>query len=200
MGSADANLGPQVITDEDVVQRVLAGETSSYEVIMRRYSRRLYRVAYSILRDDADAEDAVQESYFRAYQHLAQFAGRAKFSTWLTRIVVHEALARFRRRKATRDLDDALQSDGAVDLRAHGPSPEDDVYNAELRRILELSIAALPDAYRAIVILRDVQELNTEETAQCLHVSVENVKVRLHRARAMMRRRLVRQPGFQRSA
>src|SRR5579863_6348376 len=85
-------------TDEEVVARVLGGETALFEIIMRRYNQRLYRVAYSVLRDEAEAEDVMQDAYVRAYQHLDQFAGRAKFSTWLTRIAVHEALARVQRR------------------------------------------------------------------------------------------------------
>src|SRR3954465_1518788 len=108
-------------TDEEIVDRVLAGETALYEIIMRRYNQRLYRVARAILRDDSEAEDVMQDAYVRAYQHLHQFARRAPFSTWLTRIAVHEALARIRQRNRTRQIDDG-EVDGEFVMNLAEPS------------------------------------------------------------------------------
>src|SRR5215469_9056821 len=103
------------LPDEEVVRRVLGGETALFEIVMRRYNQRLYRMARAIVRDDAEAEDVMQEAYVRAYQHLGQFAGRSQFSTWLTRIAIHEALARTRRRGRTEQLgpEDSIDGDGA---------------------------------------------------------------------------------------
>jgi RNA polymerase sigma-70 factor (ECF subfamily) len=183
-------------TDEEIVDRVLAGETALYEIIMRRYNQRLYRVARAILRDDSEAEDVMQDAYVRAYQHLHQFARRAPFSTWLTRIAVHEALARIRQRNRTRQIDDG-EVDGEFVMNLAEPSlnPEQTASTAELGHLLEDALLALPEQFRSVVILRDVEELNTEETAEALEISQDNVKVRLHRGRAMVRGWLFQRVG-----
>jgi RNA polymerase sigma-70 factor, ECF subfamily len=178
-------------SDERLVEQIKAGGTALFEIIMRRYNQRLYRVAYSILRDQADAEDAIQETYLRAFQFLHQFAGRAKFSTWLTRIAVHEALARTHRRDRYVSLDQ--ETPIAADRSTHPRStrsPEQAASNSELGAILHDAIAALPSHYRAVLELRDIHEVSTEEAAGRLQISQENVKIRLHRARAMVRKQL----------
>lgn len=187
----------EALTDEDVVERVLAGETAWFEVIMRRYNQRLFRTARSIVHDADEAEDIIQDAYVRAYQHLRQFAGRAKFSTWLTRIAVHEALARVHRRRRFEDASPERESHGDPmnDLPTNIPDPERIAATGELGRLLEQAIDALPDAYRSVFMLRDVEELSTEETAACLEITEENVKTRLHRARAMLRRDLYARAG-----
>lgn len=178
-------------SDEQVVTRVLAGEVALYELLMRRYNRRLYRVARAILRDDAEAEDVMQDAYVRAYQKLASFEGRAKFATWLTRIAVHEALARCRRRSRFQSLD---TSDPSGDLMNSATSadrsPEEQTYVRELSGVLEGAVLSLSDDHRLVFMLRDVEGMSTEETAQCLNLTQENVKVRLHRAHAKLRRHL----------
>ncbi len=178
-------------TDEQVVARVLAGETALYELLMRRHNRRLYRVARAILRDDAEAEDVMQDAYVRAYQNLAGFEGRAKFATWLTRIAVHEALTRSRKRFRLQSLD---SSDPSGDLMNSATSadrtPEEETYGKELSCVLERAVLSLSDDYRSVFMLRDVEGMSTEETAQCLNLTQENVKVRLHRAHAKLRRHL----------
>jgi len=185
------------LTDEQVVARVLAGETAVFEIIMRRYNQRLYRVARGILRNDAEAEDVMQDAYVRAYQHLGQFAGRSKFSTWLTRIAVHEALARLHKQSRFADLEPASESsgDGMENLAANLRTPEQNAGGAELRVLLEEAIGALPESYRAVLMLRDVEEMTTQEAAEALELTEENVKVRLHRARGMMRRELYERVG-----
>lgn len=184
-------------TDGEVVRRVLAGETPLYEILMRRYNQRLYRVARAILRDDAEAEDVMQDAYVRAYQHLADFEGRAQFSTWLARIAVHEALARSRRRARFEPLQNPAGSEGGVmNLLASGErDPEQQVCDLELKGLLERAILELPEDYRLVFVLREVEEMDTAETAESLGLSPENVKVRLHRARAMLRKQLYAQAG-----
>jgi RNA polymerase sigma-70 factor (ECF subfamily) len=180
-------------TDEEVIRRVLAGETALYEMIMRRHNQRLYRVARAIVRDPDEAEDVMQESYVRAYIHLGQFAGEAKFSTWLTRIAVHEALGRMNRKK--RMVQPAEHDEPGCrmeEVRSGEPDPEVQRSEAEAREMLEQAIDSLPDGYRAVFVMREVEGLSTAETARCLDLNEENVKVRLHRSRRMLREALYR--------
>ncbi len=179
------------LRDEEVVARVLAGETALFEILMRRYNQRVYRVSRAILRDDAEAEDVMQDAYVRAYEHLGQFAGRAAFSTWLTRIAIHEALARKRRRGRMEELD-ALPANGdsMSILKSSAPTPEAGTAQAEARQLLEEAIEHLPENYRTVVVLREVEEMSVAETAQSLGVTDAVVKTRLHRAHAMLRKEL----------
>jgi RNA polymerase sigma-70 factor, ECF subfamily len=188
-------------TDHQVVDRVRAGDTALYEIIMRRYNQRLYRVTYAILRDDAEAEDVIQDAYVRAYQHLDQFAGYAPFSIWLTRIAVHEALRRLQIRKRSQQFDDIEHDEespmnGAeTTIPETSLDPEQRASNAELGQLLEQAVLELPEQYRTVIMLRDVEELSTAETAAALELTEQNVKVRLHRGRAMMRDRLFARVG-----
>src|SRR5690242_7266323 len=130
------------LRDEEVVQRVLAGETALFEIIMRRYNQRLYRISRSVLQNDAEAEDVMQDAYVRAYEHLYQFAGKSAFSTWLTRIALHEALARKKRHSRTQELD-ALQEtkgDSMPILKSSGPGPEQETARIQIRELLEGAI------------------------------------------------------------
>lgn len=188
------------LSDEEVVARVLAGETSLFEIVMRRYNQRLYRAARAILRNDGEAEDVMEDAYVRAYEHLDQFAGRAKFSTWLTRIAVHEALARQRRGNRYQELEPMSESDGdPMDgFASMALTPEEQVSNSEIRSLLEKAVEELPDAYRTVLVLRDIEEMSTTDTANALEISEENVKVRLHRARALLRKTLYDRAGMER--
>lgn len=188
------------LSDEEVVARVLAGETSMFEIVMRRYNQRLYRVARAILRNDGEAEDVMQDTYVRAYEHLDQFAGRAKFSTWLTRIAVHEALARQRRGNRYQELEPRSESEGdPMDgFASMAVTPEEQVSNSEIRSLLEKAVEKLPDAYRTVFVLRDIEDMSTTDTANALEISEENVKVRLHRARALLRKTLYDRAGMER--
>lgn len=187
----------EVMPDEEVVRRVLDGETPLFELIMRRYNQRLYRVARAILRDDAEAEDVMQDAYVRAYTHLAQFGGRSQFATWLTRIAIHEALARVQRRKKTDQLgaNEWNDGEGEMNIPATALNPEEQLSALELGRALESAILSIPEQYRLVLMMRDVEQLSTTETASALDLSEENVKVRLHRARAMVRKNLFAQAG-----
>lgn len=188
--------GAEGWTDEEVVDRVRAGDTALYEIILRRYNQRLYRVARAIVRDDGEAEDVMQSAYVHAYEHLGQFAGRAPFAAWLTRIAVHEALHRLRKRGRVDQLDDS-EFDGGVgaNMVETSPDPEQLTTRAELRELLEEAILDLPEQYRAVLMLRDVEELSTAETADALSLTEENVKVRLHRGHGMVRAWLLARVG-----
>jgi RNA polymerase sigma-70 factor, ECF subfamily len=183
--------GTTALSDEEIVERILAGDTALYEVVMRRYNTRLYRVARAILKNDGEAEDVMQDAYVRAFQHLGEFEGRAKFSTWLTRIAVHEALARARKAKRFEDWDDMNESmQNEIAATPQTSNPESEAASVEMSKILEQAIESLPEQYRTVVMMRDVEEMTTAETAECLSLTEENVKVRLHRAHGMLRKEL----------
>lgn len=185
-------------TDEEVVSRILGGEVELFELIMRRYNQRLYRAARAIVGDDLEAEDVIQDAYVRAYEHLGQFEGRAQFSTWLTRIAVHEALARvhYRNRNTGFDLiPESEEAEIAADWGS-GLDPEEQASHAEWSGILERAIAELPETYRSVLVMRDVDEMSTSECAAVLDISEETVKTRLHRARRMLRKEIYARAGM----
>ena len=184
VSTAAITIAASAMTDEEVVERVRAGETALFEVIMRRYNQRLFRVARSILGNDGEAEDVTQDAYVRSYMHLDQFDGRAKFSTWLTKIAVHEALARLRKRQKLVEIDAMSGSmEGGMNLESKSPSPEQEVLTHTMKVVLESAVDNLPETYRSVFMFREVEEMSTAETAECLDLSEESVKVRLHRAR-----------------
>ncbi len=197
---AEVAASQEPLTDEEVVTQVLAGETGMFEIVMRRHNQRLYRVARAILRNDGEAEDVMQDAYVRAYEHLDQFAGRAKFSTWLTRIAVHEALARQHRGNRYQELEPMSEREGdPMDRVASlAPDPEQQASSSEIRRLLEEAVEKLPDAYRTIFMLRDVEDMSTTDAADVLEITEDNVKVRLHRARALLRKSLYARAGMER--
>jgi RNA polymerase sigma-70 factor, ECF subfamily len=168
------------LPDEEIVRRVLAGEKALYEVLMRRHNRKLYRAVRSILKDEDEVEGVMQQAYVSTYFHLDQFRGAARFSTWLIRIAVHEAFARKRRsrRFAGGDVHDLMMC-----LPSKDRNPEERASDRELGGVLQEAIDRLPTSYRSVFVMREVEGLGTTETAECLGVSAENVKVRLHRAR-----------------
>jgi RNA polymerase sigma-70 factor, ECF subfamily len=185
------------LTDEQVVAEILAGRTDLFELLMRRHNERLYRAARAIVLDDREAEDVVQQAYVNAYANLEQFDRRAKFSTWLTRIAVHEAIARARRKGRYTDLD--ASESGRVEqitARRFQLDPERQAFSRELAGLLESAIDSLADGLREVFVLREIQALSTSETAQCLGVSEDVVKTRLSRARAFLREELLERAGL----
>jgi RNA polymerase sigma-70 factor (ECF subfamily) len=180
---------PVTLSDEEVVGRVLAGDTSMFEILMRRYNQRLFRVARGILADDAEAEDVMQEAYVRAFRELASFRGEARFSTWLTRIACHEALARARKRRRLVSLA-PINGGEPPDPPSEASGPERQLENRELHAVLREAVELLPDPLRAVFCLREIEGLSTEQTADALDLSVENVRVRLHRAKRGLRQTL----------
>jgi RNA polymerase sigma-70 factor (ECF subfamily) len=180
------------LSDIEVVRRILGGDTALFEILMRRYNQRVYRAVRAILGSDEDAEDVMQQAYLNAYTHLGQFEERAQFSTWLIRIAVNEALGRRRKRQRTAwDGGEELM----VELESNVPNPEQQALTSQMREVMERELAALPAAYRTVLVLREVEGLSTAETAECLSVSEDVVKQRLHRARGMVRAALERRAG-----
>lgn len=186
------NLAPPTtdaaLTDEEIVARVRTGETRLFEILMRRHNQRVYRAARAILRDDGEAEDVMQDAYVRAYAHLREFEGRARFSTWLTRIAVHEALARSRRGRRFQPLDDQETQSMPTSPRF---TPEELASDREVSVLLERAIDTLSDDFRAVFVMRAVEEMSGAETAECLGISEETVKTRLFRARARLQEALL---------
>ena len=192
-----------VVTEESDVsltERVAAGDEQAFEQIMRRHNRMLYRIARSILRDDSDAEDCLQSAYLLAYRSIAAFSGRAKLSTWLTRIVINEALGR--KRRTAREavvipFDGTVQCDheapSTVDSSMEEPGPEREAMRRELGALIEHQIDALPEAFRGVFVLRACEELSVEETAELLDISAATVRTRFFRARGLLRERLARE-------
>ena len=182
--------------DREVVDRVRAGEVDLFEVLMRRYNQKLYRAARSVFPGDpSEAEDVVQDAWVRAFEHLDQFEGRAQLSTWLVRITLHEAWARARKRRRLGPLDDSDEQEAAMQTATPGPDPEKDASALEMRAFLEEAVAGLPENYRTVFVLRSIEDMSTEETAECLDLSTDVVKTRLHRARGLLRRELLARAG-----
>ena len=182
------------LSDDEVVRRVRSGEPALFELLMRRYNQRVYRAVRSLLRDEREAEDAVQQAWLAAYAHLDQFAGASAFSTWLTRIAINEALARVRQRarlEVVADVPD--EAEGVPDMRTL--DPERRAGDRELGHILEQAVDVLPDLYRTVFVLREIEGLSTADTAACLSISDDVVKVRLHRAKLALRDALFERAG-----
>jgi RNA polymerase sigma-70 factor (ECF subfamily) len=176
-------------TDSDIITRTLAGDMRAFEALMRLHNRTLYRTARAILRDDAEAEDAVQDAYLQAYRALGSFRGESKLSTWLVRITANVALMR-RRREVRAML--AIPIDGTADAVAREgvsrtPGPDSEAQRAEMQRLLEARIDALPASYRTVFVLRALEELTVEETAAALAIPEATVRTRYFRARGLLR-------------
>jgi RNA polymerase sigma-70 factor (ECF subfamily) len=182
-------------SDDALIQQVLGGNTAPFELLMRRYNERVYRAARSIVRDEGEAEDVMQQAYVNAFTHLRQFNGSAQFSTWLTRIAINEALARVRRQGRYQAFDDELSNMEPFMVRNSAENPERQAFAHELRGLLEWAIDTLPDGMREVFVLREVEGLNTSEVAVCLGVSEDVVKTRLSRGRATLRRLLMERTG-----
>jgi RNA polymerase sigma-70 factor (ECF subfamily) len=191
------------VDDAELGGRVARHDHAAFEALMRRHNSRLFRVARAILRDDAEAEDALQDAYLDAYRHIADFRGGAQLATWLTRIVINHALMRLRRRKRDRvvvpfgepgTMEPGVEPDQAeVDVADEdSESPTGIVLRSEIRRLLERRIDDLPVAFRTVFIMRDVEDMSVQETAECLSVPPATVRTRLFRARALLREALAR--------
>lgn len=173
-------------SDQEVIERVLKGEVQLFELLMRRHNERIYRLVRSVLRDETESEDAMQAAYLHAYEHLREFESRSSFAAWLSRIAFHEALGR--RRKSLRSV-----SEEEIDRTAPGPTPEQRAEDGEQLRLLARAVDELPEIFRTVVMLRQVQELSVAETARVLDLRPQTVKTRLHRARAMLRQSMLEQ-------
>lgn len=176
------------VDDSDLVRRIVAGEYELYEVIVRRYNQRLYRVARSIVQNREEAEDVVQDTYARAFERFSQFEGRALLSTWLTKIAMNEARKRMRERSRHKAAGITLSRIPA--LTRVPPTPANDRLAEETRAILENAIDQLPEAHRSVFVMRSLEDMSIAATAECLDISREVVKIRMFRACRMLRRTL----------
>ena len=192
-----AKVAADELSDEAIVTRVREGETALYEILVRRYNQRLYRTIRAILRDDRNVEDVMQQAYLDAYTHLDQFRGDAKFATWLTRIAVNRAIRNGRGDRLHRGLELVVsdQEPAVERVPAHNIDPEHAMYGHELKVVLESLIGQLPEPFRLVFVMRDVEGLSTAETAACLEINEDTVKTRLHRARRLLREQLDRRLG-----
>jgi len=182
--------------DAELARRITARDERAFEALMRAHNRMLFRLARSILKDDAEAEDAVQEAYLSAYRSIATFRGGAKLSTWLARIVINQSFARLRlrNRDAVVVPIDASAHDAEEGIMAESSAqrPEAAAMRNEMRRLLERRIDALPEQFRTVFVLREVEEMSVEETAECLDLAPATVRTRAFRARALLRESLSR--------
>lgn len=188
------------ISDAEFVRRISAGDHLAFEALMRKHNRMLYRTARAILRDDADAEDALQLAYLSAYRSIGGFRGESRLSTWLTRIVVNEAMMRVRRRGREAmvvPLESVSDEEGNImtseGIAVAGERPELAAMRSQMRALIERKIDALPDAFRTVFVLRALEELSVEDTAASLHIPEATVRTRFFRARSLLRESLARE-------
>lgn len=183
------NSAADELTDEAIVDRIRGGDVALYEILIRRHNQRLYRTIRAILRDDRDVEDVMQQAYVDAYQHLDQFRGAARFSTWLTRIAVNRAIRSGRGARRGLELVPPNRDAELTIEQTPAPAidPEHAMYGHELRVVLEGSIEQLPEPFRLVFVMREVEGLSTAETAACLEINEDTVKTRLHRAKRLLR-------------
>jgi RNA polymerase sigma-70 factor (ECF subfamily) len=201
--STSTSISLDGLSDPDLVSRIVGGSEAAFTVLMRRYNQTLYRTARSILKDDAEAEDAVQEAYLLAYKAMPSFRGDAKLSTWLVRIVVNESIARMRKRTRRGEVihldgethEDVRAAEGVMS-EATPDQPERLALQAEARRLLEAKIDKLPDAFRTVFILRALEEMTVEEAAESLGINQATVRTRYFRARSLLREALAREIDF----
>jgi RNA polymerase sigma-70 factor (ECF subfamily) len=191
------NTQEEAIDELTLVNRSREGDASAFNDLVRRYERKIYRLAMNITQNAEDAEDVLQETFLKAYEHLGDFQGNSKFYTWLVRIAVNEALMRLRKRKSDRTvpLDEPVETGEETVVReiaVWDQDPETKYSQEELSGILKEAIESLRPAFRTVFVLRDIEELSTEETAQALGISVPAVKSRLLRARLQLREKLTR--------
>jgi len=181
-----------------IIASILTGETQLYHELIRPHERRVYMMALSYMKNEADAEDVAQEAFIKAFRNLSMFRGDAKFSTWLISITLNEAENRLRRQSVVRmqSLDEPSDENGTISpalLRDWREIPSEAVEREEVRTLIKKAVESLPEIYRQVFLLRDVEELDVNETSQTLSISISNVKVRLHRARMMLQKELAPQ-------
>ncbi len=180
------------LDDSEVVVRVLGGESSLFEILICRYNGRLLRIIRSVIADHSEAEDALQNTWVLAFEHLAQFEGRSSFVTWATKIALHSAVRRERQGRKLVALEhaDGRMKSSVEHRNVRARDPESQALDGEVKAMLQSSVDRLPDSCRPVFILREVEQMNTAETAECLNLSEEAVKTRLRRARLLLRKDL----------
>jgi RNA polymerase sigma-70 factor (ECF subfamily) len=201
MQHSKRELNVDALDETELVQLARQGEAAAFRAIMQRSNRRLYRIARAVMNDDSEAEDVVQESYVRGLTALASFRGDSSLTTWLSRIVLNEAMGRLRRRRPTVDVDaleDRQARQGDIipfPLTSREPDPERAIAQRQIKALLESAIDELPDSFRTVLMARAVEGMSIEETAELFDLKPETVKTRLHRARQLLREALEKQIG-----
>jgi RNA polymerase sigma factor (sigma-70 family) len=175
----------ELLKDEEIVDRILKGETELYALLIRRFNRRLYRISMSIVNNDMEAEDVMQTAYLNAYLQLPGFQNKSGFGTWLTRILINESLLHKKKQLKRRQL-----ASGTMENDHSTFNPLNELMNKELKRMLETAVSNLPEKYRLVFVMREIEEMSTLETMDILRLSESNVKVRLNRAKEMLRNEL----------
>ena len=203
MHLASVKTADKDLSDAEIARRIAAGDRHALRLLMRRNNQTLYRTARSILNDDAEAEDALQEAYLLAYRAMGKFRGDAKLSTWLVRIVVNEAIGRLRKRNRSAEIirmdGDVERDSDSTDMNMNENTPEQPeraLLRSETRRMLEKKIDALPDAFRTVFVLRAIEEMTVEEAAACLGIPQATVRTRYFRAKGLLREALAREIDF----
>jgi RNA polymerase sigma factor (sigma-70 family) len=188
---------PPPADELSIVQRIAGGDRAAFEVLMRRYNRRLYRLARAVLRDDTEAQDALQDAYLRAYRSMGQFRGDAALSTWLSRLVLNECNARVRRSSRRENIISIVSATPNMDAYSEaaepGESPDHLTAREQMRRVLEQKVGELPEVFRVVFVLRSIEDLSIEETAATLAIPPETVRSRHFRARGMLRESLAKE-------
>lgn len=184
-------IGTEAIADNEIIARVLHGEKDLYAILVRRYNQRLYRVGMSIINDDTEVEDAMQVAYIKAFENLGKFEFKSAFSTWLTKILINESLLRLKQRRKSIHFNGEMMDNGTYQQSTiDTQTPFMKTLNAELKVILERAIGQLPEKYRTVFVMREIEHMNVAETKECLDISEANVKVRLNRAKSLLKESL----------
>jgi RNA polymerase sigma factor (sigma-70 family) len=178
------------IKDIDIIEDILKGNKEKYALLMRKYNQRLYRIAKGYLKDEAEIEDVMQEAYIKGYQNLSKFENRSQFATWMARILINECLQRLKQLKRVTLVTTNEENNDLMNF-TDKKDPETESLNTELKTLLETTIAQLPDKYRSIFIMREIEKMSVEETSKTLELTESNVKVRLNRAKEMLRNSLM---------
>lgn len=180
-------------SDEQIITRILGGENKLFELLIRKYNSRLFKIGMSIINNASDVEDCMQTSYIKAYENLSKFENRSTFGTWLVRIMINESLLQLKRKKRYMNIEDVnILGDPQKNLNGsyEVQTPSSSIINEELAKALELSLAHLPEKYRLVFVMREIEGMSVAETVSVLDISETNVKVRLNRAKAMLRKQL----------
>jgi RNA polymerase sigma factor (sigma-70 family) len=195
MSTQSARLEVASLDEATLVSRVANGDRAAFELLMRRYNRLLYRLARASLHDDAEAKDAVQDAYLSAFRSIDQFRGESRLSTWLSRLVLNECLARQRRSKRRQNVIPIVSSDSKTlaSVADQADLPDQSAARAQMRAVLEYKVSELPDIFRVVFVMRSVEELSVEETAQCLGLTEETVRSRHFRAKGLLRESLAKE-------
>jgi RNA polymerase sigma-70 factor (ECF subfamily) len=176
------------VSESELIKRILLGEKDLYKFIVRKYNQRLYRIGMSLLKDDDLVEDVMQVAYIYAYENLSKFAWKASFSTWLTRILINECLLQLKKKGKFLPLnDEQIEIEMQNEKNKEYQTPARKLVNNELKNILNEAIQQLPEIYQSVFVMREIEDMSIAETKECLSISEVNVKVRLNRAKAMLR-------------